>query len=169
METVTVEGRDGKSADIHGVLLVPPVTTYSDDKDRWAEFRMYRREGGGYTVHRAGMSLVYHQLDGPCRTKDGSPSGHVKKAGELPDNAVSCDACRPPYPEELRPDEEVRFEEPRHTINHCADAKEAVDALTWDPKNHRRSWTAPVSDLIMACARVEPEFAAVGKSPTIKL
>jgi hypothetical protein len=170
VETVTVEGREGRSASFTGELVVPPVSTYSDDKARWAEFKLYRKEGGGYVVWRAGKSLVYHLKDTGCETRDGRQKGFEKLVRELDKDAEPCIECKPGWPDDLPPDMTVRMEEDRHTISHCATPVEVVHSLTWDPRGKRQMWTDPVSELLANVTSAgEPGFAEISQSPTIRL
>jgi len=170
VETVVVEGREGRTTDFVGELVVPVVTTYRDDKPRWAEFRLYRKpDDEGYVIWRTGNSLIYHSIDSDCETRDGRESGFPKRVRDLDKDAEPCLKCQPPWPDQMPGDTEVRAEEPRHTVSHCKNAAEVVDSLTWDPKTKRRVWTEPVSELLMAANKADPAFQSISQSPTIRL
>lgn len=169
--TIEIRDRDGKLSQVvfEGELMTPPVTTENDDKTRWVEFRLYRRNDGGYVVHRTGKSLIYHKLDTTCQTRGGSLRGYPARASSLPTDAEPCDWCNPPWPEDLAPDTQVRFEEDRDTITRVRTAGEVVHSLTWDAAAQKERWSRPVMDLVKAAAEVDEEFAAIPIGPIIKL
>jgi hypothetical protein len=171
VETVIIQGREGRSVTFRGELAVPVVTTWTEDKPRWVEFRLYRREDGGFVVHREGVSMVYHGMDAAgCVIRDGTPKGFLCLVRELPGDAEPCeDEPDLPWPEDMPPDAQVRKEEPRHTVSHCATPAEVADSLTWDPRTQRRVWTAPVTRLLTEAAKADPAFADLAQSPTVRL
>jgi hypothetical protein len=168
--TITIEGRDGKTAPpFEGELLVPEVSTYSDDKARWVEFRLYRKDEGGFVVHRTGKSLIYHKANTRCAIRSGDQPGQPTPVQDLPEDAEPCERCKPPWADQLPGAFIVRFEGDRNTITHVKTAAEAVRVLTWDARAQMEIWSEPVSRLLMAAAGADDEFAKVPMNPTIKL
>jgi hypothetical protein len=132
---------------------------------RWAEFEIWKLAGGDWLVHRTGRSRIYHRADTPCDTQTGRKPGQPGTVDDLPDDAVPCRYCRPPDPLDLADDEQIRIETPRHTVNRCATAADAVDALTRyrDRISGQRKveMSEPVAELLELAAAKEPAFAAV--------
>lgn len=144
-------------------------TSRSDSRDRWAEVEVWKLEGGSYLAHRTGRSLVYHRADTSCTTRDRRPRGDYASVDDLPDDAMPCPECSPPFPEDL-PDGQYacRFEFPRHSFDVCEDAAAVVHKLTL---NRRRDGTTtfeysqPVTDALAECARNDPAFAGQTAPP----
>lgn len=132
---------------------------------RWAEFRIYRHAEGGYVLHRAGRSVVYHRADTTCRTAGGTAPGIPATVAGLPDDATPCEKCQPSWPLDLEDDEPVRMETDRNTVDRCQTAADVVDALT----RFRQRGTGkkivkvsePVAELLELAARADPAFADV--------
>jgi hypothetical protein len=158
--TVRIEGQSGSSTEFEGTLIAQ-ASTFSEDKIRWMEILLYRRDGGGWVLHRVSKSIVYHQLDGGCRRRRGELSGTPVLVSELQRGAEPCRECDPPWPEDMPPGVRVRFEFPRHTLDTCHSAAEVVDRLTIDQKTGRRYWSAPVTEVITKAAVAAEEFASV--------
>ena len=138
--------------------LIHAVTTYRDDKDRWFEMKLYKREPSGWVVDRVSMSLIYHVLDGPCERANGEKKGSPCKVADLDPDAEPCSVCHPPYPEHLRADAEVRFEFPRHTVIHCKTAVDVVRNVTTDRRTGTQFTSAPATELLTEAAKISPEI-----------
>jgi hypothetical protein len=159
--SVLIPGRT-RNTEIDGELLCPGVTTKNRRSRHWVEIEIYRLASGGYLIHRAGMSYVYHRADTSCTVKSGAAKGEPATVDDLPDEAVPCGACRPPYPEDLADDEQVRFEFPRHTFDKCETAAQVIEKLTtiYKPDGSVEIRTpAPVRELLEYAAAADPEFA----------
>lgn len=151
---------------VDGVLACPPVSTerdeHGDKRDRWVEFELYQLASGSWLVHRAGMSDVYHTAGTRCVTRTGRKSGSPALVAQLPDDAVPCVRCKPPWPESLRDDEPIRYEFPRHTWDECPTAEIVQAKLT---TIHSRDGTIsvvtsdPVDELLRGAAASHAEFA----------
>lgn len=167
MAEIVVSDRRRAPQRFSGELATEPVSTQNPGSLRWAEFRVYRLDEGGWMLHRVGMSLVYHQARTVCRTASGKMPGDPAKLADLPDEATPCGDCRPPYPLDLGDDEPVRFEFPRHSLNRCATAEAVVDSLTRFRERGTGIWTVkvsePVAELLDKLAAAEPAFAAVAR------
>jgi len=61
---------------------------------RWIEFSLYKTENGSYILSRVGVSLVYHS--GACSLV-GRYELTDTPVGELKEEAVPCELCRPTY------------------------------------------------------------------------
>jgi len=121
--------RGGATFKIYGTLI-GHGDSVSDGRDRWVDVDLFRTDTGDYAVHRAGMSRVYHRVgNATCTLRGGQPKGLLAVRADLPEGAVSCDVCEPPYPEELEDDEAVLFEFPRHSVKSFATPQEAVTDL----------------------------------------
>lgn len=169
MATVLIEDRFF-STQFEGTRIAGESARSADPERpsvRWAELEVYKLDSGDYLIHRIGMSRVYHQPDTECSTASGQPSGDPATRADIPDDAVSCDRCLPPWPEDLKPGEKIRFEFPRHTIDRCEDPAGVIERLT--NMRNRKSGTrtsvisVPVQALLVQCMANDPEFAAAPK------
>jgi hypothetical protein len=157
--TIKIEGHSGGTS--FDGTLVAETSNYNDDKARWLEMRLYRKDDGtGWVLHRVSKSLVYHQLDSDCRRADGQPSGIEMLASDLDRDAEPCEVCHPRWPDQIPAGVHIRGEIPRHTVNHCRTASEVVDRLTLNNRTHKRYWSAPATDLLLKAARAAEEFAS---------
>lgn len=165
--TVRIEDRHSVT-EFEGTLTAEVSTRVRDGKSssRWVEIRLYRMDDG-WLLHRIGKSLVYHSEDSECKTATRRPSGDVATRADLPRNAVSCDRCRPPWPEDLEDGEKIRYEFARHTIDRCDDPAQVVRRLT--SMRQRRSGmrstmvSEPVAELLAQAAGNDPDFAHAPK------
>jgi hypothetical protein len=149
------------------------ITTRNGDTPRWVEMGIYRLDSGtGWVLHRIGQSLVYHTAGTACSTASGGLSGEPAPASRLPDSAHSCDRCKPPWPEDLEPSDQVRIEFPRHTIDRCETREQVTQRLTGMRARASGTRTStvsePVRELLAMAAAVDPEFAS-GPKPTEKI
>lgn len=155
--SVRVAGRE-----IDGELACPPVTTYGSSKDRWFEAELYALADRSWLIHRIAFSNVYHRTDTKCTRRTGKQSGDPASVDQLPDEAMPCPQCQPPFPEDLPEGEgTVRFEFPRHTWNECPTPELVYDTLTTirsrdGTVTHRLS--DPVADLLTRAGEAYPEF-----------
>jgi hypothetical protein len=155
--SVLVAGRE-----INGELACPPVTTYGSAKDRWVEFEVYAMADRSWLVHRIGRSNIYHRAGTLCTTRTGRPSGDPASVEQLPDDAMPCPRCSPPYPDELPEGPgAVRYEFPRHTWDECP-TPELVKSKLTTIRSRDGSVTVhrsdPVADLLRRLADRYPEF-----------
>lgn len=160
MPAIRIEDRH-RVTEFDGTLI---AETVNSGRPRWLEIRLYRLDSGsGYVLHRLGQSKLYHRMGNTsCTTAGGNPSGEPVPASGLPDDPVSCDVCQPPWPEELSPDETVRWEVPRHTIDRCQTPVQVVDKLTSFTRRSRvrsSAMSEPVTDLLAQASRNDPGFA----------
>jgi hypothetical protein len=160
--SVLIRGRT-RNTEIDGELVCEGVSTWNRKSRHWVEIEIYRLASGGFLVHRAGMSYVYHTATTGCTVKGGAQKGEPAFVDELPDEAVPCGACRPRYPEELGEAEEIRFEFPRHTFDKCDTPAQVIEKLTtiYKPDGTieiRES--APVRELLDKAAEADEEFDA---------
>lgn len=158
--SVLVAGRE-----IDGELACPPVTTYGSAKDRWVEFEVYAQRDGGWLIHRIGRSNIYHRADTSCTTRTGRQSGDLASIDQLPDDAMPCPRCEPPFPQDLPEGPgTVRYEFPRHTWDACPTPELVREKLT-TIRSRDGSVTVhmsdPVADLLRQLARRYPEFEDV--------
>ncbi|HET9131835.1 MAG TPA: hypothetical protein VFO86_12850 [Terriglobia bacterium] len=89
-------------------------TTETPDSVRWFEIEIFRTESGKYIIHRIGVSLVYHMMNGPCVGR-GTPTRFDK----LNNDAMPCLTCKPP----LEVDDDLSYtvsaEQDRHSAQVC--------------------------------------------------
>lgn len=160
---IVVAGRE-----IAGQLACPPVSTEQDEetgekRDRWFTMELYALDEGGWLVHRTGWSVIYHRRDTLCMTRGGRKRGDPASVNDLPDDAVPCTFCQPPYPRYL-PDEPgtIRYEFPRHSWDRCPTPVAVKARLTTvrSPDGGTSEFiSAPVDELLRAAAAIYPEFA----------
>lgn len=154
--------------EIEGVLACPPVSTgqYNEDGEpraQWFTMELYALSNGGWLVHRTGWSVVYHKIDTTCVTRVGRKRGDPAGVDDLPDDAMPCRACRPPYPEDI-PDGPgtIRFEFPRHSWDACPSPEIVYVRLTTVRSRDggvSEYVSAPVDELLRNAAAIYPEFA----------
>jgi len=152
--------------------LIAQVSTRRPGRARWLSMHLYRLGSGGYLLHRAGHSTVYHKAAGPCAFK-----GEPATVEGLPDDAVPCmsaplpqgPVCSPPWPQDLADDETVLIEQVRHTFDQAQDPESIVARAS--TAHHRKDKvtskgvTEPVRELIRAAAGKDDGFAAFAKAP----
>jgi hypothetical protein len=169
MPAVHVETRAGPR-DFSGERIAHSDTP---NTKRWIEFDVYRLDDeAGYAVVRGGMSLVYHTARTSCTTAGGGRAGVpvtaarmfevVKQiAGEA--EPVSCDKCRPTWPEDLGGEDQIRFEMPRMTVDMHPTADKAIKRLTTvrdrDTGVEGTFVSKPVEQLLEEAARNDAGFA----------
>jgi hypothetical protein len=143
--------------------LIGHGSSRRDGSPAWADVEVYRLDGGGFLVHRIGMSLVFHRADTTCATRDGRQRGDPAGVSDLPDDAEPCRVCAPPWPEDL-PDGEavIRFEFPRHAFDGCDSPEQVAEKLTvirHRDKTRSVQFSQPVNDCLEECAANDPAFA----------
>lgn len=136
MPAVRVETRAGPRT-FSGESIARDAT---GNDPRWIEFEIFELDdGAGFATVRGGMSRVYHDLRTRCTTADGGQAGVAVKVSEMleicdrieaEDGPLSCPRCQPPWPENLLPEDRVRFEMPRMTVDIYATARETIERLT---------------------------------------
>ena len=162
METVRIEDRF-KATEFTGELVARHSSNKGSDP-RWVDFEVWELEGGGFLLHRSGMSNIYHRMQaGPeCMTARGAPKGSTTKVDSLPDEALRCPVCQPPYPDDLGDDERIRYEFPRHTFDRCATPQDVIRRLAErKPRGGpaRSELSAPAAELIRKAAQRDERFA----------
>jgi hypothetical protein len=161
METYRVDrGKLKPPVEFTGELIAETRSASSDR--RWVELKLYALEGGGYLVHRAGMSNVYHRAGTTCTTASGLQQGTPGTVEDLPDDALPCERCEPPWPEDLGDNEQIRYETTRHTIDRVDTPAEVVEKLTVyrNRRTGRREmrFSEPVQDLLAKAVANDPGF-----------
>jgi hypothetical protein len=137
---------------------------------RWVDMALYALDSGGYVLHRVGRSVVYHVKGGAC----GAGEPNTRTAGSvrvtvdgLPDDAEPCRICKPEDPEYLPEKVQVLLEQPRHTVDRCADVATVIRRITI--ARHRGSGitstavSRPVGDLIAQAMANDEGFASAPK------
>lgn len=171
--TMTEAGASTGVVRLHDLGMRAPVeihgtrigfgTSKTDEKEAWAEIEIYRLHDGGYIAHRAGYSDIYHRLDTRCVTRSGEQRGEPVQARQLPETALPCERCKPPWPESMPPVAQVRWELPRHIFDSCNDPAQVVERLTVirNNRDHTKSvrYSRPVRDALSMAAGSDPAFA----------
>lgn len=155
---VVIRDRKGDT-EIDGELVCPGVSTWGTR--RWMTIEVYRLASGNYLIHRTSRSNVYHTAGTGCTVKGGNRKGEPATVADLPDEAEPCRACRPPYPDELADEQEIRYEFTRHSYDKCETPAQVIAKLTTIYKSDgsveiRRS--KPVTELLEKLAEADPEF-----------
>lgn len=157
-------GGDGSTFTITGTLI-GHGDTRDDGKDQWVEVDIIRTESGQYAIHRAGMSRRYHRAgNDTCKRRGGSPSGSPAVRADLPDDAVSCDVCEPPWAEELKRDERVLFEYPRHSVKVFAtpgDVLADLYGIRGQSGSRGLHASRPARAALVAAKEADPAFADI--------
>lgn len=141
--------------------LVADVSTDDGERARWIVIELYHLDKGGWAIHRLSDSVLYHRADTTCRTPKQARPGQLAPASELDEGAEPCGSCRPAELRELRPDEEVRIEVPRHNVHYRDTEQQVVDNLVMDRRTGTPYWSQPVVELLVAAGRSYPQFLAL--------
>jgi hypothetical protein len=113
-ELIVLTGRDGLPVKFSGHSLTGEKSTRGEDRPRWVTMEIYKRDDGGYVLYRVGQSLIYHRTGMSC-----TKSGVSVMWEELPDDAMPCQRCNPPFPDALSDDEPVLKEIPWRSVHLC--------------------------------------------------
>jgi len=151
------DGRGDTIAEFEGEKIAE-VSTDDGEKARWIAFALYRKDSGGWVIHRLSESTVYHRADTTCRTQKSARPGVMDRAGQLRQNAEPCSICRPPEPADLDPDDPVRIEVPRHTVRQRDTEQSVVNDLVIDRRSGTPYWSEPVVELLVAAGMQHRRF-----------
>jgi len=141
-----------------------------EERTHWVDVDVFRlSESGKLATHRAGMSLVYHRYgNDTCKLANGRPKGLQALPEDLPEGAVSCDVCKPPWPEDLTGGDEIWFEFPRHSVKVLATAEETVRDLfeirgksAVAGASRAIQFGSPALRALAQCRENDPEFATI--------
>lgn len=148
--------------EFEGELVHREVTR--SQPDRWVEIALYELDGDeGWVTVRSGMSNIYHRDGTSCRTASGLMPGLPATVGDLPDDAMPCPACEPPFPQDLEDHERIRYEFPRITVDAARTPQDVVTSLTVyrsrKTGERRVQVSQPVAALLAAAAEKDPRFA----------
>lgn len=148
--------------EFEGTLVHREVTR--SQPDRWVEISLYELDGDdGWVTVRAGMSNIYHRPGTSCRTASGLTPGLPAGIEDLPDDAMPCPLCEPPFPQDLADDERVRYEFPRLTVDAARTPQDVVQNLTvWRSRKtgeRKVQVSQPVAALLAAAAEKDTRFA----------
>ena len=135
LEHVTLPDRIQGGWEINGYRIADVSTEDEPNRSggrraRWSHDIIWRLESGKYALYRSSQSHVYHSDPTTCLTRAGAMSGERVRADDLPDGAIACWVCEPPYPDELRPRDWVRYEWPRQSLAVCEEPHQVIDQLT---------------------------------------
>lgn len=123
---------------------------------RWTEIEIYKTEAGNYVVHRIGVSLVYHSLNGRgknCR------SGRTVEAADVARDidAEPCPDCQP----DLDAVSRVRQETDRHSAEAVSGAQDLVRALSLTRDNGMTYLSAVAREALLKAAEKDPDLSAL--------
>lgn len=141
-------------------------------RPKWSNSRVWKTKSGLYVIARESLSLIYHRLDTSCMTINQMPRGEVmevsrmmdmiNKLGFSPADAHSCGRCRPGWPRSLKPDQLVRYETPRITLERCPDGPAQVIQQLIQRRTHRGVTTTdlpgPAEAIIEQCEVHDPDW-----------
>jgi hypothetical protein len=175
METVKIPDRETGGWEIEGEEIGHVSTKYGDPgqdssepRPRWGVNTVWRLPNGTYALYRASMSVIYHAANTSCRNAGprGSGSGQLSGSAclvrDMPDDAEPCRRCNPPWPEDMKPTDKVRFEFPRQSVEHDLSAAEVNRRMTQYRKHDGRQVSGasgPARALLEQCRENDPEFA----------
>ena len=180
LETAVIPDAEAGGTTIIGYKIADKSTWGLDEsapagvqrpRPRWSHQRIWKLESGRYVLVREAYSLVYHTLDTPCLTAGGEQSGvpvtreqmatYAQALHYTEDDLVACEDCLPPYPEELRAGQRIRYEVPRPSIDRCEEPAQVRDRLTRRKKRSGMQSTtmSPTSrELLRQCALHDPDW-----------
>jgi hypothetical protein len=186
LETVVIADRVTGTTEITGWRIGhvstkygAPSQGYQRPKQRWGENTVFKTPSGMYVLVRQAFSLVYHTEPTICRTANKLPRGEVVRVTRMAEelrllglelsDAVSCDVCKPPWPEDLdvapevQAEMTVRYETPRRSIDRCPEGPpQVVRRVTVSRKFSGVTSTdlpEPARVLIGQCAANDPDWA----------
>jgi hypothetical protein len=116
---IELRDSDGRWVRFRGVRI-SEASSWESWKLRWFEIRIYKREDGGYVVHKVGRSVVYH-LPG-CETITGRVD--LDMVDEPDGSRIPCPRCKP----ELS-DDPVVLERDKSNIHESVDVNGMVMSL----------------------------------------
>jgi hypothetical protein len=142
-------------------------------RNRWGVNTVWKTQSGMYVLVRSAYSLIYHRKDTFCRTINRLPNGDeatvakmAEALGELGHtlaDAVSCDHCKPAWPEDLQAAQLIRYEFPRVSLDRCPDGPwQVISRLTRSRKSQGTVGTEvsqPIADLLDMCEANDPEWS----------
>lgn len=164
-DVIIIEDRQAGRTEVVGTQIgkIDTRDFFSDDDQpaRWSENIVIKLASTGYVLWRAGKSVIYHRSPTKCETRAGAQRGSVTTVGELPPYAEPCEICKPQWPEEMDPDDKVRFEFPRNTIDRCATPAQVVEKLSRMRRfdaSEATAITEPTRALLDQCAENDPDW-----------
>lgn len=192
LETVTVEvRRPMPPVEITGYLIghintrngAPGQVLEDGPRPKWSISRVWKTASGMYVIVRESKSLIYHREDTSCQTINRMPRGEVMPVSKMmdmisamgfsPADAHSCGRCRPGWPRTLHPDQLVRYETPRVTMERCPDGPSQVIGQLIQRRTHRGVTTTdlpgPAEALIEQCEVHDPDWLMAAAAPAERI
>lgn len=177
METIEIPDRETGGWSIEAEAEIGRVSSEwgnpeferSEPRLRWGENVVWRLAGHRWALYRASLSVIYHRPDTDCRIMgpDGPGTGGLRgtacKARDMPEVVEPCYHCRPPEPDLLPDDADVRFEFPRQSVEIYADPERLARRLISYRKitgDEVARLSGPARALLEQCRTNDPEFAA---------
>jgi hypothetical protein len=179
LETVTYRERSAPPVQVTGWVIGHvntrdfPTGLDRGPRVRWSDNWAWRTQSGLLVLARESWSLVFHTQPTSCTTTSGTDYGErctvaemtreLERMGRQLSQAVSCNYCRPDYPESLRADEIVRFEFVRRTIDRCPEGPPQVARRLARRKMRSGVVTTETTEagrqLLEQCRTSDPAFA----------
>lgn len=158
-----------------------PEQHLSRRRPRWGVNTVFLLRDHTYVLVTEAFSTLYHTSPTTCRIGNGLPSGdqttveamarELESIGLTMDDAVSCDVCKPDWPEDLAPTDLVRYEFPRRQVVQAENGRQITSALVTSRKYSGTRSTRvpePTRALLALCQANDPEFYSADE-PAIKI
>jgi hypothetical protein len=130
--------------------FIDSVDTDDGDRTRWAELQWWDiidtnpghddkcpdEENRGmfgkrmYLLYTIGHSLVYHDLDGPCKGGVATRAADFGTRAEDPDDTVPCEKCSPEDWQQVPGEQKFRLEVTWHSYTACQTAEKMIESLS---------------------------------------
>ena len=158
-----------------------PEQNLSRRRPRWGRNQVFLLADHTYVLVTEAFSTLYHTEPTTCRIGNGLPSGdrttvaamnrELAAIGLDPDQAVSCDVCRPSWPEDLDQADVIRYEFPRRQVVQAESGRQVTQALVTSRKYSGVRATKvpePTRALLAQCQDSDPDFYS-SDEPAIKI
>ena len=152
----------------------PDQVLENGPRPKWSNSRVWKTPSGLYVICRESWSLIFHRPDTACKTINQMPRGETMKVSKMARmieampggftlaDAYSCGRCRPGWPRTLTPDQLVRYEVPRVSLERCPDGPAQVIQQLIQRRTHRGVTTTdlpgPAEALIEQCEEYDPDW-----------
>lgn len=132
---VRVRDQDGP-LEFEGVMVADLSWTYDMAKTyghtRWTDLTLYRvtqESPYAYVLQVVGRSLLYHAVDGVCRSGINLTVGMVYRDTKRYEALEACRTCTPPDLDDMDLSATVSVEEDLPTLYRCRDAAEFIAVM----------------------------------------
>lgn len=135
---------------------------YESGHNRWTDITLYRvledDSPYKYVVQVVGRSVMYHRVNGKCRSGVNMPVGLLRQDDSRYQALISCDkrGCAPADLDELDDADMVAVEEDLYTLYRCKDAVEVITIM--QNRGNRGQMSNLSVKLLQAASRLDPAF-----------